>query len=421
MYRVDTPTSVSVYGGFGPAGTPGHFSSGNPTVGQRGTIPGCDWFEGLQEELMSLLTAGGIVPQKGNVRQLYQSILAMQLLIDNGSGGANALVCAPLVPFDSLNLNTILWILPAATNTGGATFNLGIGGNAALLRPDGSPLQAGDYIAGRPFPAIYLSGAWRMLLNRVTMQLGAAGTITVNALSGNDATGNFANPFQTLQGAWNWLLSNINVAGNILTANCSGAFAAGINAVTPVQGAGNYDRIVFNFAPGSTLNTASDGFIASGGAAFTVTGGLTLSSSGGSGLRIYDDGKIGYGGVNFAACANDHIVVAENGRATPLASYTVSGGAQCHMQAYDAGRVRPGAELGAIVQVTGNPTFSNAFAYCNAASIISLPSSALSFSGAAVGQRYYAGLNGVIYTQGAGASFFPGTIAGTTTAGGQYA
>lgn len=43
------------------------------------------------------------------------------------------------------------------------------------------------------------------------------------------------------------------------------------------------------------------------------------------------------------------------------------------------------------------------------------------FTGAAVtGQRYNANLNGVIYTPGSGANYFPGTIAGATSSGGQY-
>ncbi|CUT16066.1 hypothetical protein BF49_7146 [Bradyrhizobium sp.] len=52
------------------------------------------------------------------------------------------------------------------------------------------------------------------------------------------------------------------------------------------------------------------------------------------------------------------------------------------------------------VPATGTPTFVN---YGNVS-----------------GGKYFATLNGVINTQGAGINYFPGTVAGSTTAGGQY-
>ena len=41
--------------------------------------------------------------------------------------------------------------------------------------------------------------------------------------------------------------------------------------------------------------------------------------------------------------------------------------------------------------------------------------------GNVTGPKYFATLNGVINTQGAGVNYFPGTAAGTTAQGGQYA
>jgi hypothetical protein len=43
------------------------------------------------------------------------------------------------------------------------------------------------------------------------------------------------------------------------------------------------------------------------------------------------------------------------------------------------------------------------------------------FAGTATGQRYGVWYNGVINTNGGGPNFFPGTVAGTVTSGGQYA
>ena len=44
----------------------------------------------------------------------------------------------------------------------------------------------------------------------------------------------------------------------------------------------------------------------------------------------------------------------------------------------------------------------------------------MTFIGTATGMRYSAGYSGIINTAGGGANYFPGTVAGTTAAGGQY-
>jgi hypothetical protein len=44
----------------------------------------------------------------------------------------------------------------------------------------------------------------------------------------------------------------------------------------------------------------------------------------------------------------------------------------------------------------------------------------VTFSGNATGARYSALLNGVLYTGGGGANYFPGNAAGSTGSGGQY-
>ena len=49
-----------------------------------------------------------------------------------------------------------------------------------------------------------------------------------------------------------------------------------------------------------------------------------------------------------------------------------------------------------------------------------ISAASLTFSGAATGTRYFAALNGIVYTNGGGATYFPGNAAGATATGGQY-
>lgn len=73
------------------------------------------------------------------------------------------------------------------------------------------------------------------------------------------------------------------------------------------------------------------------------------------------------------------------------------------------------------ITITNNPSFSTATASAIMNGTIITSSPGLSISGSAVGIRYNASLNGVINTSGGGANFFPGSIAGSTSSGGQYA
>jgi hypothetical protein len=46
--------------------------------------------------------------------------------------------------------------------------------------------------------------------------------------------------------------------------------------------------------------------------------------------------------------------------------------------------------------------------------------SVMNMGGTVIGQRYSVGGNGVIYSSGGGPNYYPGTIAGGASSGGQY-
>ncbi len=73
----------------------------------------------------------------------------------------------------------------------------------------------------------------------------------------------------------------------------------------------------------------------------------------------------------------------------------------------------------AVTTISGTPAFSLAFAYANLAS--GLRAGPATYSGSTTGKRYQAQLGGVIDVSGSGANYFPGSSAGTTATGGQYA
>jgi hypothetical protein len=73
----------------------------------------------------------------------------------------------------------------------------------------------------------------------------------------------------------------------------------------------------------------------------------------------------------------------------------------------------------ATITLSGTPAWASAgCAAGDCGTIFFIGGSA--FSGSATGKRYNAVSNGVVDTQGGGASFIPGNSAGATATGGQY-
>lgn len=77
MFRIDDPTAAAELPAFGPAGTPGYFTGGDPAQGVPPTTVTQDFMNGVQEEFMSVLAAAAIAPDKGNHGQLLAAMIAL--------------------------------------------------------------------------------------------------------------------------------------------------------------------------------------------------------------------------------------------------------------------------------------------------------------------------------------------------------
>lgn len=142
---------------------------------------------------------------------------------------------------------------------------------------------------------------------------------------------------------------------------------------------------------------------------------MTLgTNASGACIDIYGGGAVvRWGGVNFSA-ASVHVRPIAGAYAEAIGAYTISGGGSAHVSAYETAALRI---VGVDVTLVGTPAFSVAFAFSSR--VGSLLVVGTTFSGAAIGARYLANINSVIYTA-AGESFLPGSVAGTTATGGQY-
>jgi hypothetical protein len=123
--------------------------------------------------------------------------------------------------------------------------------------------------------------------------------------------------------------------------------------------------------------------------------------------------------MNFGSCSGNHIYAAGGGSVIVMGNYQITGGAQVHAQAAEQGYIELSSSPDRHVTVTliGNPNFSAAFVMAGDGGLYAANNT---FSGTATGPRYDAHLNGVVFTGNKGANYFPGSVAGSISTGGQY-
>lgn len=276
---------------------------------------------------------------------------------------------------------------------------------------------------GAPFVPFKLApGQGRTrLTSDLSLYVATNGSDTAN--SGTSAQ----SPFATIQRAWNVLQQNYDLNGHNATINiANGTYTGGLRAQGTVvgQGQGNAISFVGNVgSPGNVVMTTTNAhaLLASGLAVFNVSG-MLLQASGSSsgnaaaGIAAVTGGNVNIvGNMTFGTCAGPHIWSTESAVISISSGYTISGSAANHYTA-SAGAQVIGVSF--AVTLSGTPAFSNSFASAFALGFLQIEGA--TFSGSATGTRYVANTNGVINTNGGGASYFPGSIAGSTASGGQY-
>lgn len=272
-------------------------------------------------------------------------------------------------------------------------------------------------------PLVRVSGRVRQLptgdtLPGVRELLTAARTYYVRT-DGSDSNDGFAN---SSTGAFRTIQKAIDVVGALdssiygITISIAAGTYAPFTTKDPVGFGGV--SVVGASMSSVTISTSSGPCITvpTGSQKYYVTGlRLTSTDTGpaGDAISVGIGASINGGVLDFGPCGNFHI----NCSGTAIfSSYTVSGSARVHWYASN------GAKLvcaGYTITLTGTPAFSIAFAYGDCLSLLRV--NANTFVGTATGVRFAVSLNSAIYVNGAGASYLPGSAAGSTASGGQYA
>ena len=221
----------------------------------------------------------------------------------------------------------------------------------------------------------------------------------------------------TMQQAWNLgVLFDLN--GYVLTIQLADdTYTDGLIANRHMHGG----TVVVNGNSGTPSNvvvstTSANAIQATAGVKLTVQNFQVETTTAGSGLISDSSSEIDVGaGMIFGACATAHMVAQNYGLIVISNAYSITGVAAYHFYA-TGGTI---SFSGLSNTASGTLAFT-VFAVATTIGSILGPSSTWT-GGTLTGARYACQLNGVINTQGGGASYFPGDSSGSTATGGQYA
>lgn len=186
MHLIDNSSAVPAMPALGPVGTPGWFTPGDPAAAQDSTIIDSDWANAVQAEIVAVLTAAGLAPDKTKLNQLATAI----------QGLISAKFGSPFVAVGSITLDaTYAGKLVTPTAAGAQTITLPLansvanGAQISFIQQQGAP---GDIvtIAAQGTDKIMSVGYW----NASAMPLGELGKVITLASDGAGHWYNLSNP-----------------------------------------------------------------------------------------------------------------------------------------------------------------------------------------------------------------------------------
>lgn len=288
-----------------------------------------------------------------------------------------------------------------------------------LTNSAGTAPEPLSFSAGTKHVYIAMTGAQARGLKISDTGLGDFATLYVRA-DGDDANSGFAD---TSGGAFATLQRAANVA------------VACFSTATIVVGAGTFASLVADLpSPGSCRLT-----IIGAGRASTTIGSIvigegvnagvydvTVASAAGRGITVSGHGASCFIGENtdpaktlaFGACLNGHLL-AQNGARLALMDYHVAGGCASGPHIELTGMSR--ATLSGEQTIDANVAVSGGWIKGRGPCLIDFINNSFALGGHTVtGPRYDLQGNCVCDTHGAGASYLPGSTAGSSATGGQY-
>lgn len=240
---------------------------------------------------------------------------------------------------------------------------------------------------------------------------------------GNDANSGLVNNasggFLTVQKAIN-VVAALDISIYNVTIQVADGTYTGVNTVNGAWvGSGTVTIIGNTTAPANVVfqgPTSANGVVLAANGARISLSSFKIVANGTLGVGLYatTGGSITWTNLEFGACTHYHMYCENGCRIIGGGSnIVISGGAANHIIC--AGYVRI---TGFTITLTGTPAFSTFITTSRGGGLVEYYSG--TFTGSATGVRYNVGAFGTVFSNGGGASFYPGSTAGSVNALGVY-
>ena len=419
------------------------YINGNPSTGTMGSIPPAASIEYPQREIVNFITKSNWIPDNADLFQLGKSVQGGVVNYGTDVGAVNRIAITPSIPLTAYALGQRFIVKMTYANTSTVQVNISNIGWVPLVHCDLSPINAWELLAGQLIEIAFDGTNFQMLSGGApgaAVVMTAPRDVYVSDSIGNDnfdgtssaISGTNTGPYKTIQkalatsqkynlGGWSF---NIHVADG--TYNTATAIAL------PVPNGSGFVHLIGNLTSPSQCKIHNTGagscYISLGAGQFVIEGfayQTTAATGGDPGCGIYfaDGGMLWGGTASYGPVSGDHVRIGPSASALIGGTQYITGGAPngCHLTGTINGtNLIDFGGAGVVDLVIQAAATFNAFASAGNGGQVRAIYKSITGAANVTGQKYLAVANGVIDSGGRGASYLPGTVAGSLATGGQY-
>lgn len=428
------------------------YQNGNPTTGTMGSIPPAASIEYPQREIVNLIADAHLTPADTDLHQLARGVQSGQLIYADDTGAVNQISLAVSPPVTALIKGMAFITVFANDNTGPTLASVSGLPFVEIVHPaDLSSLHPLDIrksaIGCLAFDGTHFQLAWSQapagsviyLTQNLDYYVGGAGASDNNDGTTATVSGTHG-PFATLQKAMN-TIANFNLNGhNINVHVADGTYPA--LRLSRMAGSGTVFWIGDAAIPANCVingNGVSAVLAQNCGAAhnfngFAVQASGTFTNDSMCGFNISGTGtQVAVSNIQYNTCNGSHFAVSQDAVASQSGKQIINGSAQggnpfmtsgWHIYVYGGGIIQSpsGSANWPILSILGAFGGGNGGGFI-ASNILSFTQQMYqSITGASNwgGLKYQVSANAIMTTSGSGINYYPGSVAGTVTTGGQY-
>lgn len=440
---------------YGISDPDGPYINGNPSTGTMGSIPPAASIEYPQREIVNLIADAGLVnPDNADLHQLAKSVQSMLLNAQDDAGTANAYQVTMHPPPTAYFKYLMVICKIGNNNTGPSVLNVNALGAKNIVHIDGTALKADELVRnaivalmfdGINFQMVWSSGGVQAPIPGMPIWLTAPKDLYVNVATGDDnahdgtlavtVAGTVHGPFKTLQRA-SYEVVRYNLNGFNITVHVADGTNAKVS-VYNVAGNGNVIWLGNSATPANCIIDGNDDNAVSGQFAGTAHKweGFKVQANGTPAANVLMAGFLAASNtsfqlknIEFGTCKGAHMAAVYTSTIYLDGTLKITGGCPgfvalpgYHMYSSRNGdfEVSQGSAP-PTMSIPGAVTFGATYIETTWTALANVFYASITGAGNVTGKKYHAASNSIINSQGGGASYYPGTVAGTIDTQGQY-